>query len=115
MIKETKGYNQSAIADEPKSIAVALDTFATATTWAENTIAIASGIKSIATALKKNSLAVSFGGGIKVKGVKGSWILAIDFDDKKGMDMALGRVDDINIKADTWYILQDGKLVEVGE
>lgn len=115
MIKNTHGYNQSVTADEQKSIVVALDTYATATTWAENTIAIASGLKSLATALKKNSLAISFGGGIKVKGVKGSWIMAIDFDDAKGMDMAVGRVDDINIKADTWYILKEGRLVEAGE
>lgn len=113
--KEANLYNESVVADTEKSMAISTGVYATAVTWAENTIAIASGLKSLATALKKNSLAISFGGGIKVKGVKGSWIMAIDFDETKGMDMAVGRVDGINIKADTWYILKDGKLVEAGE
>ena len=106
-------YNQSVIAQTDKSIAIATSLYSTATTLVKNTIAIATGISSIATALKSDTLAISWGG--RVKGVKGSWIMAIDFDDAKGMDMAVGRVDGINIKADTWYILKDGKLVEAGE
>lgn len=65
----------------------------------------------------ENGLSVSRGNGVKVKGLLGA-ILVIAEEKKGSYDIDHWKavvVDGEKIKADTWYMLKDGELVEEGE
>ena len=65
----------------------------------------------------ENGLSVSRGNGVKVKGGLGA-ILVIAEEKKDSYDIDHWKavvVDGEKIKADTWYMLKDGELVEEGE
>ena len=61
--------------------------------------------------VKENGVAISSTGG-KIKGGKGAVLVLINRDKNyKVIDSAMAVVDDITIKSDTWYKLENGKLV----
>ena len=65
----------------------------------------------------KNGLSVARGNGVKVKGCMGA-VLVIAEEKKDSYDILNWKavvVDGEKIKADTWYMLKDGELVEDGE
>ena len=56
------------------------------------------------------------GNGSKAKGGKGSVIVLVERDDDYNIiDFKAAQVDGNKIKADTWYKLENGELVEVEE
>ena len=89
---------------------------------AGNSGAATAGYKGAATsrgqsASGENGLSVSRGNGVKVKGGLGA-ILVIAEEKKDSYDIDHWKavvVDGEKIKADTWYMLKDGELVEEGE
>lgn len=62
----------------------------------------------------KHSVAVNIGYKGKVKGALGCWIVCAEHDSKGNViDVQIKKVDGKAIKADTWYMLKNGKFVEV--
>lgn len=61
----------------------------------------------------KNSVAVAIGPKSKIKASLGNFIVIPIFDDNYNIIKIISRkVDGKKIKADTWYCIKDGKLVE---
>ena len=72
------------------------------------------GDYSAASVSGKHSVAVNIGYKGKVKGALGCWIACAEHDSKGDViDMQIKKVDGKDIKADTWYMLKNGKFVEV--
>ena len=96
---------------------------AAASGWSGN--AAASGVRGTATAtgrggrasaLGEQCIAVAWGNNSRAKGTLGNWIVVSERGISGGIvDAKLARVDGEIIKADTWYTLSRGKIVEVEE
>ena len=72
------------------------------------------GDYSTASVSGKHSVAVNTGYKGKVKGALGCWIACAEHDSKGNViDMQIKKVDGKDIKADTWYRLENGKFVEI--
>jgi hypothetical protein len=57
-------------------------------------------------------IAASLGAAGQAKGLKGNWLVLAEWKDGKIKAMGIARVDGKKIKADTFYMLVDGKFVE---
>ena len=57
-------------------------------------------------------IAASLGAAGQAKGIKGNWLVLSEWNDGKIKAMGIARVDGKKIKADTFYMLVDGKFVE---
>ena len=83
-----------------------------AATSGNNSIAATSGNFSIAVVEGKESIALAGGSESKAKGALGCWLVLAERDNK---DHILGvkavKVDGVQIKPDTFYILEDGEVV----
>ena len=80
-------------------------------------VASATGIFTAASADHMSAIAVGWGKDSKVRGVLGSHIVLADWRVKNGRDVLLGaemvRIDGIEFKENTWYVMRDGKITEV--
>lgn len=72
---------------------------------------------SAATVEGKESIAIATGYESKAKGAIGCWIVVSEWDDGADhiIDVQCVRVDDVKIKADTFYMLKNGEFVEAAE
>ena len=95
---------------------------AAASGWSGN--AAASGVSGTATAtgrdgrasaLGEQCIAVAWGNNSLAKGALGNWIVVSEHASYGIVDAKLARVDGEIIKADTWYTLRRGEIVEVEE
>ena len=96
---------------------------AAASGWSGN--AAASGARGTATATGRDCrasavgtqcIAVAWGEYSLAKGTLGNWIVVSERDDSGDIvDAKLARVDGETIRADTWYTLRRGEIVEVAE
>ena len=95
---------------------------AAASGWSGN--AAASGVSGTATAtgrdgrasaLGEQCIAVAWGNNSLAKGALGNWIVVSEHASYGIVDAKLARVDGEIIKADTWYTLIRGEIVEVEE
>lgn len=86
--------------------------------------AAASGVRGTATAtgsdgrayaLGEQCIAVAWGSNSLAKGALGNWIVVSEHASGGIVDAKLAQVDGEIIKADTWYTLRHGKIVEVAE
>ena len=78
--------------------------------------ASATGDYGAASATGEKSVAMACGRFGKAKACLGSWIVLAERDsDWNITDMRCAIVDDVTIKANTYYTLKDGEFVEVGE
>ena len=60
------------------------------------------------------SIAAAFGRNVQARASKGGWIVLSEIDENGHiLDIKAFKVDDEEIKADTWYRLEGGKFVEV--
>lgn len=85
----------------------------------------ATGYKSKTVAGDKESIAVAWGYKSKAKGVLGSYLVFADWDGDEGeywkpdtwtlKGAKMVKVDGKRIKPDTWYKIEDGKIIEVEE
>ena len=100
----TSGYKSTAATSGYKSTAATSGVYSTAAT---------SGDKSSAVVEGKESIALAGGYESKAKGALGCWLVLAERDNK---DHILGvkaiKVDGGRIKADTFYMLKDGEVVE---
>ena len=95
---------------------------AAASGWRGN--AAASGVRGTATvtgrdgrasALGEQCIVVAWGQDSLAKGTLGSWIVVSEHASGGIVDAKLARVDGESIRADTWYTLRRGEIVEVAE
>ena len=85
----------------------------TAGTSGDSSTAAATGPYCRAKAEGNNSIAVANGYKSKVKGSVGCYLVLTEYDDDGNLLCAdLKLVNGISIKADTWYMLKDGLVVE---
>ena len=68
-----------------------------------------------ASAIGGQCIAVAWGNNSLAKGALGNWIVVSEHASGGIVDAKLARVDGEIIKADTWYTLRRGKIVEVEE
>lgn len=76
-------------------------------------IAFNTGERSTASVSGKRSIAVNTGYKGKVKAALGCWIVCAEWERGEIVDVQTRYVDGKKIKADTWYMLKNGKFVEV--
>ena len=77
--------------------------------------ATATGSDGRASALGEQCIAVAWGSNSLAKGALGNWIVVSEHASGDIVDAKLAQVDGEIIKADTWYTLRHGKIVEVAE
>ena len=107
----TTEYNGWCNTEEENGAAIATGNYGVAVANGNKTIALVTGTMGAATAMKAESLAFGWGTQSKVKGVLGSNIAAM-YTDHEGMHILVRKVDGVNIKADTWYSIQNGEFRE---
>jgi len=80
-------------------------------------MATTNGLESASHVDGKDAVAMAIGHKSKAKGTKGSWLVLAEWEQASEgwfiKDMKAIKVDDEQIKADTWYVLKDGEFVEV--
>ena len=85
-----------------------------ATNTGDRSAATNTGYRSAATVDGKESVAISLGASGYAKGAIGCWIVLAEWDTKSGhrVDVKSFYVDGEKVKANTFYILRNGELVE---
>lgn len=76
-------------------------------------VASSIGNRSTAEVSGNQSVAIAMGRDSKARGAKGCWIVCAEWDDDGIKDVQCAYVDGETIKADVWYMLSEGKFVEV--
>lgn len=109
----TSGYKSTASTSGYKSTAATSGYYSTAVTSGDYSTAATSGDKSTAVVEGKESIALAGGYKSMAKGALGCWLVLAERDDE---DHILGvkaiKVDGVQIKPDTIYILKDGEVIE---
>ena len=83
-----------------------------ATNTGDQSAATNTGDQSAATVLGKESVACSLGEYGKAKGAKGCWLVLAEWKDGHRKDVRCFYVDGESVKANVFYTLKDGELVE---
>ena len=88
--------------------------YSAATNTGDYSAATNTGYRSAATVDGKESVAISLGASGYAKGAIGCWIVLAEWDTKSGhrVDVKSFYVDGEKVKANTFYILRNGELVE---
>lgn len=105
-------YGESSVAVNTGNSSISIST-------EEGSVAIVTGKESFARAKRKDSIALVSGIKSKGGGKLGSWIILTEREEGCGevypiKDIKVLKVDGTNIKADTWYRLVNGKIIEDG-
>ena len=99
--------------EKEKEAASATGSFGAASATGNCGAASATGECGAASATGKESIACGLGFRCKAKGAKGCWLVIAERDDYgRILLLRTVKVDGKDIKADTWYTLQDGQFVE---
>ena len=118
------GWSGNAAASGESGNAAASGVSGNAAASGERGNAAASGVRGTATAtgrdgrasaLGEQCIAVAWGNNSLAKGALGNWIVVSERASYGIVDAKLARVDGEIIKADTWYTLRRGEIVEVEE
>ena len=109
------GYGSAAMNTGDLSAATNTGYRSVATNTGDRSVATNTGFGSVASVEGKESVAMAIGYKSKAKGALGCWIVLAEWDEdgEHIIDVRSTKVDGDIIKADTWYILKDGKFVEV--
>ena len=109
----SSGYKSTAATSGDKSTAATSGYYSTAATSGDYSTAATSGGYSTAVVEGKESIALAGGYKSMAKGALGCWLVLAERDDE---DHILGvkaiKVDGVQIKPETFYILKDGEVVE---
>ena len=109
----SSGYKSTAATSGDKSTAATSGDYSTAATSGDYSTAATSGGYSTAVVEGKESIALAGGYKSMAKGALGCWLVLAERDDE---DHILGvkaiKVDGVQIKPETFYILKDGEVVE---
>ena len=111
----TSGYSSTAVTSGDRSTAATSGDRSTAATSGTSSTAATSGTSSTAIVEGKDSVAIALGAQSKVKGALGCWLVLAEWKETdNGMyrkDVKCFKVDGEIIKADTFYMLEDGEAV----
>ena len=83
-----------------------------ATNTGNRSIATNTGCRSVAAVFGEESVACSLGEYGKAKGAKGCWLVLAEWKDNHRKDVRCFYVDGESVKANVFYTLKDGELVE---
>ena len=84
-----------------------------ATASGDSGTAVVTGFAGRATALGEQCLAVAWGEDSLARGTVGNWIVVSERDDDGNIiDVKIAKVDGDTVKADTWYKLVNGEIME---
>ena len=115
LVKAAIDFTMSHIKPEAKSN----EDFGAASATGDNGAASATGYNGAASAENKTAIAVAWGVEGRAKGVIGAHIVVSEWKWKDDKYVLLGakmaKIDGKKYKADTWYVLKNGKIVEVEE
>ena len=111
----TSGDGSSAATSGDWSSAATSGYKSSAATSGNGSSAATSGEESSAATSNPNAIALACGKNAKAKGTVGSFIVLTEWNDDATelLTAKLYRIDGKTIKADTWYKLENGELVEV--
>ena len=108
----TSGYKSTAATSGVYSTAATSGYKSTAATSGEYSTAATSGDKSTAVVEGKESIALAGGYKSMAKGALGCWLVLAERDDEGHiLGVKAVKVDGVEIKPDTFYILKDGEVV----
>ena len=108
------GYRSAATNTGDQSAATNTGDQSAATNTGDQSAATNTGYRSAATVKGKDSIAIVTGYQSKAKGSLGCWIVLTERDEEMHiLDVKAVRVDGVEIKEDTFYILKNGKVEEV--
>ena len=110
------GVSGNAAASGERGNAAASGWIGTATVTGRDGTATVTGLDGRASALGEQCIAVAWGNNSLAKGTLGNWIVVSERGISGDIvDAKLARVDGDTIRADTWYTLRRGEIVEVAE
>ena len=106
------GYQSVATNTGNRSAATNTGNQSAATNTGDWSVATNTGYQSVATVLGEESVACSLGEYGKAKGAKGCWLVLAEWKDGHRKDVRCFYVDGESVKANMFYTLKDGELVE---
>ena len=118
-VATNSGYNGAASNSGDKGAASNSGYNGAASNSGDNGVASNSGDNGAAETSGKHSIAMSVGYNSKARGALGTWIVLAERDEWDGdgypiKDVRAFKVDGEQVKADTWYKLENGVLIETG-
>ena len=107
------GESGNAAASGWRGNAAASGNLGNAAASGESGTAVVTGFAGRATALGEQCLAVAWGEDSLARGTVGNWIVVSERDDDGNIiDVKIAKVDGDTVKADTWYKLVNGEIME---
>ena len=107
------GWRGNAAASGERGNAAASGWSGNAAASGERGTAVVTGFAGRATALGEQCLAVAWGEDSLARGTVGNWIVVSERDDDGNIiDVKIAKVDGDTVKADTWYKLVNGEIME---
>ena len=107
------GWSGNAAASGESGNAAASGERGNAAASGERGTAVVTGFAGRATALGEQCLAVAWGEDSLARGTVGNWIVVSERDDDGNIiDVKIAKVDGDTVKADTWYKLVNGEIME---
>ena len=107
------GWSGNAAASGWRGNAAASGERGNAAASGERGTAVVTGFAGRATALGEQCLAVAWGEDSLARGTVGNWIVVSERDDDGNIiDVKIAKVDGDTVKADTWYKLVNGEIME---
>ena len=106
------GWQSAATNTGHRSVATNTGNWSAATNTGHRSVATNTGDRSAATVLGEESVACSLGEYGKAKGAKGCWLVLAEWKDGHRKDVRCFYVDGESVKANMFYTLKDGELVE---
>ena len=107
------GWRGNAAASGERGNAAASGWRGNAAASGESGTAVVTGFAGRATALGEQCLAVAWGEDSLARGTVGNWIVVSERDDDGNIiDVKIAKVDGDTVKADTWYKLVNGEIME---
>ena len=107
------GWRGNAAASGERGNAAASGDRGNAAASGERGTAVVTGFAGRATALGEQCLAVAWGEDSLARGTVGNWIVVSERDDDGNIiDVKIAKVDGDTVKADTWYKLVNGEIME---
>ena len=107
------GYRSAATNTGDQSAATSTGCQSAATNTGDQSAATSTGDQSAATVLGEESVACSLGEYGKAKGAKGCWLVLAEWKDGHRKDVRCFYVDGESVKANVFYKMKEGALVEV--
>ena len=112
--KSEAGYRSAATNTGNQSAATNTGDWSVATNTGDRSVALSTGCQSAAIVTGKNSVAIATGVEGRAKADIGEAIVLCEYDDNGNLShISSSIVDGVNIKANTFYTLKGGRLLEV--